>query len=120
MTLRDRKWAKKKTVDDPLAYVFRAFYDAVPALQRYRIGNIEKRKNGRLVQGRIKGRYNADFELDAWKEDSDIIIKFNLFTMKGKSDGVSYRVSVPRAKNVAGKFAKWFGETLSSIRRGEV
>jgi len=117
MGLRKRGWKPKSKKYDPLGIVFKTFYKAVPELERYRIGSIETTSGSKMVQGRIKGRYKADYELDVFKDGSDVIVKANVWGKK--RDGIAYRVSVPVADKVARKFAIWFENKLSEIRAGE-
>jgi hypothetical protein len=114
--LRVRGWKVNKEKVKPEQQVFELFYKAHPAIEKYQVGSIEKRKNGFLVQGRIKGRRVVDYELDVSREGTDVLVKFNLFPMTGHPLGETYRLSVMRAEKLAPKFAKKFAEFLAELR----
>lgn len=117
MGLRKRSWKPKAKKHDPLGMVFKVFYEAVPELKRYKVGKIETTTGSKMVQGRIRGRYNADYDMDVFKDGSDVIVKVNVWGTE--RDGISYRVSLPVADKVARKFAVWFQNKLSEIRAGK-
>jgi len=87
MGLRKRSWGKKKK-HDTVGIVFKSFYDAVPQLKRYRVGAIEKTNSSKTVQGRIKGRYNSDYEMHVFKDGVDAIVRANVWGKKDR-DGIS-------------------------------
>jgi len=119
MSLRKRSWGKKKSHSNKiLTEIFKMFFNITPELSRYRIGSFEKTSGSIIAQGRIRGRYNADYELDATKDGEDVIVKFNIWGKK--REGISYRVSYPVAAKVANKFSIWFHDKLSAIRAGEL
>jgi hypothetical protein len=103
--------AGKKGRYDPLGIVLTAFYKAIPEFERSRAGSPVKRKNGFTVQGSwpSSGRQVFDWEMEAWGErGGEVIVKINLWSAKGRNEGITYRTVVPRANAVAKKFRKWF------------
>lgn len=122
--LRKRKWAKKSKKLDPLSYVWKRMYGAVSWFKDTKI-EVDSARKHKTATGRYpgRGRHVADWELDVWMahdDPTDVIVKVNLWSAKGRNVGESYRVSVSRADNVAGKLGKWVEEHIHEMRRGRL
>lgn len=84
------------------------FYRAIPEFTRSIVGKIRKSgTDGYVASGSwpMSGKQVFDWEIEVYRDGRDYIVKYNLWSAKGKNIGETYRLSQSRAMKVVPKFA---------------
>ena len=116
-SLRKRSYLLSK---DPIKSLFMAFMRLIPEFQKSRVGNVQASgSKGYLAQGSwpTSGRQIFDWELELWQDKKDFILKYNLWSAKGKNAGDSYRLSPSRMQRFMPKFIGFVNDSISEMKR---
>jgi hypothetical protein len=123
--LSERVWfstlgSKGKGTKDPVGYVTSQFFHSTPELEKSLV-DVKQNRNGWIVQGSwpSSGPQVFDWELETWGERGGaVVVKFNMWSARGRMDGQNYRTTVATVDKLVPKFLKKvFYPTKAAMKR---
>jgi hypothetical protein len=105
---------------DRVGIVLEKFFKSTPEFERSFVSK-KKRPNGWTLRGSwpSSGRQVFDWEMEAWGESGgDVVVKTNMWSTKGGSEGTSYRVTLANVDKAVPRYLKkYFYPTKASMKR---
>ena len=104
---------------DRVGIVLEKFFRSTPEFERSFVSK-KSRPNGWTLKGSwpSSGKQIFDWEMEAWGESGgDVIVKTNLWSTKGGSQGTSYRVTLANVDKTIGRWLRKFFYPTKAIMK---